>query len=121
MTWQILRDKGACPAQVRRFFNLFPDGVEVTETSCTAVAEEFEWHWSAETFLPKELLEEYNSIRVNAWKEHAYRVENADFHFRAADISSNEYIVQQDISWKEFNRTLAKTFGRLASAITETN
>ena len=59
ITARLLKFKGACKEQVEKFKELFPDGVEVTESLCVIHAQDFNWDWAAYNLLPLELQEVY--------------------------------------------------------------
>src|ERR1700678_3294188 len=70
VTRALLFSKRACTSQVEKFVKLFPDGVDVTEATCIAFANEFNWSWAARHLLPATLYEEYHAKRAALYEEH---------------------------------------------------
>ena len=64
VTVALLKRRGACRGQIERFKEHFPDGVDVTEAACVAVANEFDWTWVAWNLLPAPLDADYEAKRA---------------------------------------------------------
>ena len=55
----MLEAKGACLEQRKKFKELFPEGVEVTEEKAVEFSSVFDFDWAAETLLKAPLLAAY--------------------------------------------------------------
>ena len=61
ITVERLKRLRACKAQVARFAELFPDGVEVTEELCIQHAQDFDWRWGSRNLLSPLALAAYDN------------------------------------------------------------
>lgn len=64
ITARLLKRKGACADEAELFEKLYPDGAEITEAACVAVADKFDWDWAAENLLPAPLFADYATKSV---------------------------------------------------------
>ena len=62
-----LKKLQACEDQVQLFEELYPEGVEVTEAACLAVADRFDWNCAAQRLLPKALRAEYDRATASTF------------------------------------------------------
>ena len=70
ITLRILKAKGACESQCKRFAALFPEGVEVTEALCIKHADDFNWDWGVRHLLRASAWAEYQRAKASAWDEY---------------------------------------------------
>ena len=61
ITAALLQEKDACEIQVRRFEDLFPNGVEITQELCVQHARSFDWNWAAENLLSPDKYADYEA------------------------------------------------------------
>jgi len=93
LTVKMLKKHKACQEQVDMFEATFPDGVQVTEDVCLAVADKFEFTWAAGHLLPPEARAEYKA-------EHTPILA--------------DYFARQSPSGEEYRQQRAALFGRIA-------
>ena len=67
ITAKILHAKHACADQVKLFQERFPDGVDVTEANCIAVADLFDWSWASARLLSVPAYAEYDRVCAPAY------------------------------------------------------
>lgn len=89
ITLRILKAKGACESQCKRFAALFPDeGVEITEALCIKHADEFNWDWAAQHLLKAPALAEYERVRASAWAEYERVTASASAEYKRVMASA---------------------------------
>lgn len=65
---KLLKDKHACPEQVRLFRKFFGDrSVTVSEALCLKHAKDFYWDWAAKNLLPAPAWEAYQQAKARAF------------------------------------------------------
>ena len=116
LTLQQLIDAKSCTQQVDLFRSLFGDSVEVTEESCVAVFDKFDWNFAARNFLTPAALAEYERVRAAAWDE-CVRVTAPAWAecVRGTAPARAEYDRVAAPAWVEYYRVTAAAFGRLYS------
>jgi hypothetical protein len=67
ITAELLIRKGACSAQIDKFWDMFPEGVEPTRELCIAHANDFEWGWAAAHLLSLHARKTYDETTASAW------------------------------------------------------
>jgi len=107
LTVKMLQDHKACQDQVDLFAAAFPDGVQVTEAVCLAVADKFGWDWAAENLLPPEARAEYEAKETTIV---------AECEARRATIRM-EYEAKLTPIWVEYRQQQAALFGRIAETL----
>lgn len=107
-----LKEIHACRPQVALFRELFGEAVEVTETTCIAVVDKFDWDWAAVKLLDATAWEEYNRIHDAAWEEYNRIMDTAweEYHL---DPDGHHRKCAGDTAWEEYNRAKAAAFGRI--------
>ena len=107
ITSALLKRKGACLDQRRKFAELFPGGVIVTEALCVEHASVFNWEWAAENLLPPSAWAEYGRVTAPAWAEYERVTAPALAGYGRARASA----------WAEYKRVTASTFGSIAAKL----
>ena len=116
ITTRLLKSKGACDSQVALFKELFPKGVEITESACVAVFDKFDWGWAAENLLSAPAYAEYERVRASAYAEYERVTAPASAEYERVRASAYaEYERVHTSAYAEYERVRASTFGRLAS------
>jgi len=77
----------ACPAQLRKFVSLFPEGVTVTEELAVKHAEDFEWTWAIYTLLMGEHKTEAKEA-LEAAEAHYRRTVKPTYEAYVADLNN---------------------------------
>ena len=110
-----LRLLGACVAERRKFTEVFPRGVVVTEALCAEHAATFDWNWAAASLLSSGARAEYDRVRDLARVEYD-RVCGLAWaeHGRVCGLARAEYSRVCGLAWAEYCRVRASAFGRLA-------
>jgi hypothetical protein len=97
ITAQQLKNKSACPGQVRLFRHYFGESVEINPILCSLVFDKFDFFWAAAKFL--------DATRYNAWddarKVVAHRVghsflDDPDYMLAKAELFGIYYDEQGD-------------------------
>jgi len=92
ITVKMLKKHNACEDQVDLFEATFPDGVQVTEAVCLAVADKFDFSWAADSLPPPEARAEYSAKHAPIW---------AEYEAKRAPIWA-EYWAKLDGIWSEY-------------------
>jgi len=110
LTYRKLKLAGACSQQLKRFRELFPDGVDVTAAACASVAKEFDWDWAARNLLPSRLRAGYEAKRAPLWDDYQAKRTSlwADYEMWA-DCEDKRALL-----WDDYEAKCALLFGRLA-------
>jgi len=135
----MLKKHNACQGPVDLFAATFPDGVQVTEAVCLAVADKFDVTWAA-CLLPKAARAEYDAKHAPIWAEHNAKCDGildeykakcdgiwAEYKAKRAPIRA-EYEAKHDGIWAEhaakrapilaeYVRQQAALFGRIAATV----
>jgi len=142
ITVALLQKHKACDEQVDLFAATFPDGVQVTEAVCLAVADKFNFAWAADNLLPPEASAEYSAkhapIRAEyaaqdagTWAEYDVRFArySAEYEAKRDGILAEywakldgiwaEYGAKLNGIWSEYRNQRAALFGRIAATIEE--
>jgi cyclopropane fatty-acyl-phospholipid synthase-like methyltransferase len=70
ITVETLRRLHACTDQVKKFAELFPNGVEPTLELCVKHAADFDWSWAACNLLTASARAQYDAACASAWAQY---------------------------------------------------
>ena len=115
ITADALRAKDACEAQVCRFEDLFPNGVEITSELCVQHACSFDWNWAAENLLPPGKYADYEAKYAPLWAD--YEAKTAPI-FAAYKVKYGtldaDYKAKCGAIWADYKAKIAVLFASLA-------
>jgi hypothetical protein len=111
----MLRNASACSDQVDLFRERFGESVDVTEATCLAVADLFDWYWAAAHLLPAPALAEFDRATATAHAEYL-RATATDWaeYYRATATTHAEYQRAVAPARAEYARAQALSFARAA-------
>jgi hypothetical protein len=97
ITTKLLKSRGVCSYQVRKFRELFGESAAVTVAGCRKVAGEFDWGWAARNLLP--------DPADKAWREATASADKAWQEARATVYKA----------WRESTTTVYKAWREIAA------
>ena len=125
ITVKLLKKHKACEEQVALFAATFPNGVQVTEATCLAVADQFDFQWAAGNLLPSGKKADYDAERAPILDKYmdnraSISAKNvrimAEYDAKHARIRA-EYAAERATIRMEYKRQVAALFGRIASTV----
>ena len=115
ITVERLKRLRACKAQVARFAELFPDGVEVTEELCIQHAQDFDWRWGSRNLLSPLALAAYDNAVAPAWVDYKKAVAPARADYKKAIAQARaDYDNAVARAWAAYEKAGAVAFAKAA-------
>lgn len=112
-----LREAGACSNQLALFEKLFGGCAKVTEQTCLAVYDKFDWDWAAENLLIEPAQNMYQEAERVAWYIYSEAMLSArDTYYKTTIFAWKIYEEAETSNWSTYDKAKAKAFARAYNA-----